>query len=208
MTLLQVNLLNRKESIFRNDFFSVVAQKREEIENSVFLVLGAAGSIGSNFIKKIVELGCSQLILVDQNENDLTNLLRNLRTAHVGKKLELKIIVGSIGDYLVQFQILNKSHFTHVANFAAAKHVRAERNIFDALRMLQVNCLYWNDLINIFKRKSEITSIFSVSTDKAADPINIMGASKRIMESILLDNNRINNPYYTSTTIFANVLML
>jgi FlaA1/EpsC-like NDP-sugar epimerase len=166
-------------------------------DKSNILVLGAAGSIGENAVKELLKLGLTSLTLIDSNENALVDLLRSIRSAPQTNHTQLKISSLSITGMNFISWLENQERFDYIFNFAAAKHVRAERDLFSIIEMFDINFL-WLD-----RAKYELQrhgSFFSVSTDKAASPTSFMGLSKMLMEQVMFQNLT-----GSRTTRFANV---
>ncbi|MCF8360757.1 MAG: polysaccharide biosynthesis protein [Prolixibacteraceae bacterium] len=166
------------------------------------LVIGGAGTIGSSYIKAILQFKIAKLIVVDINENGLTELVRDLRSSP-GYNIPEEFIPYPVnfGDRV--FEKIFKKHgpFEIVANFAAHKHVRSEKDIFSIEAMIENNVLRARKLLDLLL-KYPPKHFFCVSTDKAANPVNIMGASKKLMEeTIMAYSDRL--PIKTAR--FANV---
>ena len=186
---------------FKNDIDSFSNELQDNIKSFSVLVIGGAGTIGSNYLKEILVFKPKRIVVVDINENGLTELTRDLRSS------DLMDYDPEYTSYPVNLlsstfdKIFFKHHFDVVANFSAHKHVRSEKdnisiealiknNVYGAIKLLK--------LCDINKPKY----FFSVSTDKAANPVNIMGASKAIMEKLILSKQK---EYRVSTARFANV---
>lgn len=166
------------------------------------LVIGGAGSIGSSFIKAILGFGPSSLVVVDYNENSLTELTRELRST---KNLYLpKDYVSYPMDYassVFEKMFKERKGFDIVANFSAHKHVRSEKDIFSVEALLRNNLFHAKKLLELLSEYPP-QEYFCVSTDKAANPVNIMGASKRIMEDLIFSYS---DRLPVKTARFANV---
>ena len=150
------------------------------------LVIGGAGSIGSSYIKAILKFNIKKLVVVDINENGLTELVRDLRSSE-GYNIPEDFVTYPInfGDRV--FEKLFKQHgpFEIVANFAAHKHVRSEKDVFSIEAMIENNVLRARKLLDLLLEFPP-EHFFCVSTDKAANPVNIMGASKKLMEELIM----------------------
>ena len=195
------NILGRNFGIFDNDLELLNDQLADAISGKNFLVIGGAGSIGSAVSIEIFKYKPNKLHIVDINENNLTELVRNIRSS-------LGYIVGDFSTYAIdcgshEFErfINEKGPYNYVLNLSALKHVRSEKDSFTLSRMIDVNIINTVKSLKFFD-KDELIKYFSVSTDKANNPINMMGASKRIMELVLLDSNY---DFNISTARFANV---
>ena len=167
------------------------------------LVIGGAGSIGSSFIKSILRYKPARLFVVDINENGLTELTRTLRS-DLSIEMPAEYITYPLNfNDPIFYKILAKSgSFEIVANFAAHKHVRSEKDIFSIEAMVQNNVIHAEKLLEVLSAKSNIEHFFAVSTDKAANPVSIMGASKKLMEDVLMSYSSL---LPITTARFANV---
>lgn len=197
-----MKFLQRSESLFLNDINNHKNQLFSEIENKKILVIGGAGTIGNSFIKALLKFRPANLVVVDINENGLTELVRDLRSTNN------QYIPKSFYTYPFSFDSpifikLIKSHgqFDIVANFAAHKHVRSEKDIFSIHALLDNNLVKAKNLLDLLVEFPP-KHFFCVSTDKAANPVNIMGASKKMMEDLILSYS---NYFKISTARFANV---
>ena len=194
-------ILGRNFGIFDRDYNRLYDQLSSEIFGKDFLVIGGAGSIGSAVSFEIFKHNPRKLHVVDINENNLTELVRNIRSS-------LGYIDGDFSTYAIdcgsqQFKkfINEKGPYNYVLNLSALKHVRSEKDPYTLSRMIDVNIINIINSLKLFDH-NELIKYFSVSTDKATNPINMMGASKRIMELILLGTNYNFN---ISSARFANV---
>lgn len=185
----------QKDLLEYNDFLTSSIYKKKA------LIIGGAGSIGSHYIKEILKFKPSHLTVVDINENGLTELTRDLRSSTL---LNYK---PSYTTYPVNLltDTFDKIFFSEswdiVANFSAHKHVRSEKDIISVEALIKNNVFGAIKLLNLCDKKPP-NYFFSVSTDKAANPVNIMGASKTLMEKIILSKK---NKFRVSTARFANV---
>ncbi|MDA9323417.1 polysaccharide biosynthesis protein [Flavobacteriaceae bacterium] len=173
----------------------------EEINDKKILVIGGAGTIGSSYIKQILKFKPSKITVVDINENGLTELTRDLRSSNLldYKPEYITYPVNLLSDTFDK--IFNSDRWQVVANFSAHKHVRSEKDKISVEALIKNNVYGAIKLLNL----SELNSpnyFFSVSTDKAANPVNIMGASKSLMEKLILSKK---NNFRVSTARFANV---
>lgn len=192
----------RPESMFEKDIQANMDTLRKKIDGRKVLVIGGAGSIGSSFIKTILRYTPKSLVVVDINENALAELTRDLRA---NPKLEVpEDYVTYPMDYssdVFEKMFRKRGGFDIVANFSAHKHVRSEKDIYS------VEALLKNNLFNAKRFLDLLTEyppehFFCVSTDKAANPVNIMGASKRIMEDLIF---AYSEQFPVTTARFANV---
>ena len=174
-----------------------------DLNNSSILVLGAAGSIGSVFTKRISNYKFKKLILLDKNENDLTELNRDLILEFgLNKIKKMRFICSDITVFNIN-NMIKQNSITHLLNFSALKHVRSEEEIDSVKYMLLTN----SDSFFNFKRneKSSLRKIFSVSTDKSVYPSSILGISKFLMEQKLAKIKLLKKKVFVSTARFANV---
>ena len=186
---LKIDLDNNKSSLLKR------------IKDKNIIVIGGAGSIGFSYIKNILEYKPSKITIVDINENGLTELTRDLRSSNLldYKPEYITYPVNLLSDTFDK--IFNSESWDNVANFSAHKHVRSEKD------GISVEALIKNNVFGIIKllelcEKNPPKYFFSVSTDKAANPVNIMGASKSLMEKLILSKK---NNFRVSTARFANV---
>ena len=192
----------RNQSMFLVDIENNREQLSKKIKDKSVLVIGGAGSIGSSFIKAILPFSPASLVVVDINENGLAELTRDLRSTkglYVPKDYIPYPMNFASGVFEKMFR--NRGGFDIVANFSAHKHVRSEKDIYSIEALLQNNVLQAKKLLDLL---SELPpeEYFCVSTDKAANPVNIMGASKRIMEDVIF---AYSDKFPVKTARFANV---
>ena len=201
MTPLMAQILNRRHSLFQRDLASRKKEVREAISGARLLVLGAAGSIGGAFVKAVLPFQPGALHLVDPSENNLVELVRDLRSSDLQPPSDFQTYAIGMGSRPFERFMETTKRFDFVVNFAAMKHVRSERDPFSLMRMVETNLLALRDLTEIlFKQPPQ--HLFSVSSDKAVNPENAMGASKAFMEAILWSYA---DPIPASTARFANV---
>lgn len=192
---------HRKESMFKVDVDSHKNELEYLIADKKILVIGGAGSIGSSFIKAILPFKPSELVVVDTNENALTELTRDLRS---GAAYVPRIYLSYPMDYSsVTFSRMFRDHhgFDIVGNFSAHKHVRSEKDIYSVEALLRNNVINAKGLLDLLTEYPPHV-YFCVSTDKAANPVNIMGASKRLMEDLIFSYS---DCFPVKTARFANV---
>ena len=172
-----------------------------KINNSNILVIGGAGTIGSSYIKQILKYKPSKITVVDINENGLTELTRDLRSSNLldYKPEYITYPVNLLSDTFDK--IFNSCNWGVVANFSAHKHVRSEKDKISVEALIKNNVYGAINLLNLCEQNPP-KYFFSVSTDKAANPVNIMGASKSLMEKLILSKK---NNFRVSTARFANV---
>lgn len=192
----------RSKSMFLDD----IEKNREELSNKIegkrVLVIGGAGSIGSSFIKAILPFKPRTLVVVDINENALAELTRDLRST------KGMFVPEDYVPYPMDFasntfrkMFLARGGFEIVANFSAHKHVRSEKDIYSIEALIRNNVLNAKKLLDLLEEYPP-EEYFCVSTDKAANPVNIMGASKRIMEDVIFSYS---DQFPVKTARFANV---
>lgn len=196
------NVTGREESFFVHDLEAHSAQIRSEIAGKKVCVIGGAGSIGSAYIKELVKFGPASLTVIDLSENGLAELTRDLRsTAGLTMPEEYRTYALSFADPIFARIFREEKGFDIVANFSAHKHVRSEKDKYAVQALLENNDIKaagLMDLLSEFPPKH----FFCVSTDKAANPVNVMGASKRIMEDIIM---AYKDRFKVTTARFANV---
>jgi len=196
-----LNLIGRSKPLFIDDILKCSNDLEKIVSSSSFLVIGGAGSIGQAVTKEIFNRNPIKLHVVDINENNLTELVRDIRSSFGYIKGDFKTFALDIGSIEYDAFIKSDGKYDYVLNLSALKHVRSEEDPFTLMRMIDVNIFNTDKTI---KQSIEngVKKYFCVSTDKAANPINIMGASKRIMEMFLMRRSLDIN---ISTARFANV---
>lgn len=197
-----LNYLNRKESLFSTDLLANNSILSGNIEGKNLIVIGGAGTIGSSFIKAALRFKPSKLVVIDINENGLTELVRDLRSID-GQFLPEEFFTYPLSFDSPAFRklFIARGPFDIVANFAAHKHVRSEKDIFSIEALLENNLVKAKGLLDLLVQYPP-KHFFCVSTDKAANPVNIMGASKKLMEELILTYGE---KFKVSTARFANV---
>ena len=174
---------------------------KSQIFDKVVLIIGGAGTIGSSYIKQILKFKPSKITVVDFNENGLTELTRDLRSSNLldYNPEYITYPVNLLSDTFDK--IFNSDRWQVVANFSAHKHVRSEKDKISVEALIKNNVFGAIKLLNLCEQNPP-KYFFSVSTDKAANPVNIMGASKSLMEKLILSKK---NNFRVSTARFANV---
>ena len=192
----------RHQSMFRADIEANRETLAREIKDKRICVIGGAGSIGSSFIKALLPFEPQSVVVVDLNENGLAELVRDIRsTEGLFVPDEFRCYTLNFADPIFS-RIFREEHgFDIVANFSAHKHVRSEKDKFSVQALIENNDIKAKKLMDLL---CEIPPkhFFCVSTDKAANPVNIMGASKRIMEDLVM---AYNDKFKVTTARFANV---
>ncbi len=196
-----LNILGRKKALFTSDIASYSDEIDYIVSNSSFLILGGAGSIGQAVAKEIFKRNPKKLHVVDISENNLVELVRDIRSSFGYINGDFKTFALDIGSDIYNSFIQSDGKFDFVLNLSALKHVRSEKDPFTLMRMIDVNILNTEKTIQQSIQKGT-RKYFAVSTDKAANPVNLMGASKRIMEKYLFSKSESIN---ISTARFANV---
>lgn len=196
------NVIQRADSMFVKDIKANQNELFRKIKGKKVLVIGGAGSIGSSFIKAVLSFEPGALVVVDTNENALAELTRDLRSTK-GMYVPKDYIPYPMDFSSLTFEKMfrNRAGFDIVANFSAHKHVRSEKDIYSVEALLQNNVLHAKGLLDLLADYPP-QDYFCVSTDKAANPVNIMGASKRIMEDVIFSYS---DRFPVKTARFANV---
>ena len=192
----------RPESMFMGDIEANAEKLTQEIKGKKVCVIGGAGSIGSSFIKAVLRFEPASVVVVDLNENGLAELVRDVRSTNgLYVPDEFRCYTLNFADPIFERIFREEKGFDIVANFSAHKHVRSEKDRYSVQALIENNDIKAKklmDLLTVYPPKH----FFCVSTDKAANPVNIMGASKRIMEDLVMAYNK----YFKVTTArFANV---
>lgn len=196
-----LNLIGRNQELFDIDIKTWNTQLCDMVESSKFLVLGGAGSIGQAVVKEIFKRNPQKLHVVDISENNLTELVRDIRSSFGYIKGDFQTFALDIGSREYDAYIQSYGDFDYVLNLSALKHVRSEKDPFTLMRMIEVNILNTEKTIKQ-SIENNVKKYFCVSTDKAANPVNMMGGSKRIMEMFLMRQSQFID---ISTARFANV---
>ena len=192
----------RSESMFKADIEANKEQLTQEIEGKSVCVIGGAGSIGSSFIKAVLRFRPGKLVVVDLNENGLAELTRDIRsTDGLFVPQDYRAYTLNFADPIFTRIYREEKGFDIVANFSAHKHVRSEKDRYSVQALIENNDIKAKKLMDLLCEFPP-RHFFCVSTDKAANPVNIMGASKRIMEDLVM---AYNNRFKVTTARFANV---
>ena len=195
----------RNKNTFKISFDSTIKNHNKhfekEVNKSSQLIIGGAGTIGSNYIKQILHFKPSKIVIVDTNENGLTELTRDLRSSNL-LDYNPEYITYPVNLLSETFdKIFWSDDFDLIANFSAHKHVRSEKDKISVEALIKNNVFGAIKLLELCSKRPP-KHFFSVSTDKAANPVNIMGASKSLMEKLILSKQ---DEFRVSTARFANV---
>ena len=196
-----LNLIGRNELLFNNDISANETELKNIVSTSRFLVIGGAGSIGQAVTKEIFKRNPQKLHVVDISENNMVELVRDIRSSFGYIDGDFQTFALDIGSIEYDAFIADDGKYDYVLNLSALKHVRSEKDPFTLMRMINVNVFNTDKTIQQSIDKG-VKKYFCVSTDKAANPVNMMGASKRIMEMFLMRKSKQIN---ISTARFANV---
>ena len=198
-----IKYLENKLVSSKNRFTLSKIQKREinsKLNGSNILVIGAAGSIGSEFCLELLKKKFEKIFMLDKDENELTELNRKINLSNFKKINQLEYICSDAVNFPFQ-QFVKIKNINHIFNFSALKHVRSEENIFSMQYMFDVNSIYF--LNKKFPRN--LKSIFSISTDKVNKPQSMLGISKKLMENVLAEIKSKNQKIHVSSVRFTNV---
>jgi FlaA1/EpsC-like NDP-sugar epimerase len=180
----------REESLFETDMVATQDRMRDSIEGCRILVVGGAGSIGSSTVMQLVKHGPAALHIIDQNENSLVELVRQLRSRPFDWAVDdFKTLPLDYGSTPTRYFIHSVRPYDLVLNFAALKHVRSEKDPFSTLQMFETNLIKQANLMAWLAEAGFKGRLFTVSTDKAANPSSVMGATKRLMEHVLFNSS-------------------
>jgi FlaA1/EpsC-like NDP-sugar epimerase len=196
-----LNLIGRNQPLFTQDIGSHEKELNEVVSSSRFLVIGGAGSIGQAVTKEVFKRNPKKLHVVDISENNMVELVRDIRSSFGYIDGDFQTVALDIGSIEYDAFIEADGAYDYVLNLSALKHVRSEKDPYTLMRMIQVNVFNTDKTIQQSIKKG-VKKYFCVSTDKAANPVNMMGASKRIMEMFLM---RRSTDIEISTARFANV---
>ena len=196
-----LQIIGRENKLLHTDISAHETEISEIVSSNKFLVLGGAGSIGQAVVKEIFKRNPLKLHVVDISENNLVELVRDIRSSYGYIDGEFRTFALDIGSIEYDAFIEADGDFDYVLNLSALKHVRSEKDHFTLMRMIDVNIF---NTVKTIQQAADggAKKYFCVSTDKAANPVNMMGASKRIMELFLM---RMGKKIPISTARFANV---
>ena len=201
-SFIKKHIIKREDSFFKNDIETHKNHLTDRIQDTSVLVIGGAGTIGSSFIKALLKFKPKKLVVVDTNENGLTELTRTLRSEAQQYIPDTFLTYPmNFGDPVFEKMFLKQGPFDIVANFAAHKHVRSEKDNFSIEAMIDNNVFKAKKFLDLLV-KHKPKHFFCVSTDKAANPVNVMGASKKLMEEVIMSYS---DSLKITTARFANV---
>jgi FlaA1/EpsC-like NDP-sugar epimerase len=196
-----LELIGRNQELFSNDFSVLEKDLLKEITSSRFLIIGGAGSIGQAVSKEIFKRDPQSLHIVDISENNMVELVRDIRSTEGYGSGDFKTFAVDCGSVEFEALMAREGPYDYVFNLSALKHVRSESDPYTLMRMIMVNVFNTIKTLRL-ANKMGAKKYFCVSTDKAANPVNMMGASKRIMEMFLM---RESLDQKISMARFANV---
>jgi len=195
------SLIARDNELFASDIASKRNLLKKLVGESRFLVIGGSGSIGQSVTKEIFKRDPKALHIVDISENNMVELVRDIRSSEGYSSGEFKTFAIDCGSLEFDALINSEGPYDYVFNLSALKHVRSEKDPYTLMRMIMVNVFNTVKTLRL-ANKMGAKKYFCVSTDKAANPVNMMGASKRIMEMFLMRESLNQN---ISMARFANV---
>lgn len=180
----ELAILGRRSSLFQHDLTRYEKELSDIVPKSKFLVIGGGGSIGQAVTKELYKRAARTLHVVDLNENYLVELVRDIRSSFCNLVEDFDTFAVDCGQPYFE-KLMHKGEYDYVLNLSAMKHVRSENSAFSMYRMFQTNVL---NAINTYEwaKESGVSKYFCVSSDKAANPVNYMGATKRAMELCLM----------------------
>ena len=181
-----LSLIGRESELFEQDIEKNKLVLKSIVENSSFLVIGGSGSIGQAVTREIFKRDPKLLHVVDISENNMVELVRDLRSTVGYGSGEFKTFALDCGSLEFSALMLNGTPYDYIFNLSALKHVRSEKDPFTLMRMVMVNIFNTIKTVRL-ARDNGAKKYFCVSTDKAANPVNMMGGSKRIMELFLIE---------------------
>jgi len=196
-----LGILGRKTLLFQGDVSSALNETKAKVAGASFLIIGGAGSIGQQVARQIFALGPRRLHVIDLSENNLVELVRDLRSSIGYISGDFKTLALDVGSTECEAFLREQAPYDYVLNLSAMKHVRSEKDPYSLMRMIRVNILNTESTL-AYAIQAKSRKYFAVSSDKAVNPANAMGATKRVMELCLL---RASRDIQVSTARFANV---
>ena len=196
-----LKIIGREKALFSSDTKLLSKELGEITQSSRFLIIGGAGSIGQAVVKEIFKRDPKLLHVVDMSENNMVELVRDIRSTQGYGNGEFKTFALDCGSLEFEALVENEGPYDYIFNLSALKHVRSEKDSYTLMRMIMVNVFNTIKTLRM-AREMGAKKYFCVSTDKAANPVNMMGASKRIMEMFLMRESLTQG---ISMARFANV---
>ncbi len=200
-----LQLIGRHESLFLEDLAANGPPMNDLVRESSFLVVGGAGSIGSAVVRELFQRNPRKLHVIDVSENNLAEMVRHIRSSVGYNDTDFHAycfdVLGAEFDSFAHNSLKQSAGYDYVLNFSALKHVRSEKDPYTLMRLIDVNIFLTKKLLE-YSKQCGAKKFFCVSTDKAANPVNMMGGSKRIMEMFLIGDA---SATAVSTARFANV---
>jgi nucleoside-diphosphate-sugar epimerase len=181
-------IINREETFFSNDMKKFNEKIRKQLCEAKVLIIGAAGSIGQAVTKEILSRNPKAVHAIDISENNLVELVRFIRSSVGYVDCDFRTFAIDCASLEFDFLCDSEGPYDYILNFSALKHVRSEKDPYTLMRMIEVNILNSLKLLDIAKSHNS-KNLFCISTDKASNPVNMMGASKRIMEKFLINKS-------------------
>jgi FlaA1/EpsC-like NDP-sugar epimerase len=202
---LEAVVVHRPHSLFSKDVAGAEHAIKARLGGARILVVGGGGSIGSITTRLLLSFGAATVHVVDQNENYLAELVRDLRGSPEGvPDLDLRMLPLDYGSPVMKRFLAESPPYDVVLNFAAMKHVRSEKDVYSLLQIVDTNLVRHARFLNWLADHGHGRAYFAVSTDKAANPTSLMGASKRLMEDLVFARSATPGGVTTSAR-FANV---
>lgn len=196
-----LSLVGRQQDLLTADLVEHEKELDEAVRAGRFLVIGGAGSIGQAVVKELFARGPRSLHVVDLSENNLVELVRDIRSSFGYMDGDFRTFAVDAGSPIFESLFHSMGPYDYVLNLSALKHVRSEKDPFTLMRMIEVNVLNVDECLRMASAAG-VAKYFAVSSDKAANPANMMGASKRVMEMVLVASEA---DLPISTARFANV---
>ena len=196
-----LSLIGRSDFLFSKDILINEKTLRTKIQHSRFLIIGGSGSIGQAVAREVFRRDPKTLHIVDISENNMVELVRDIRSSVGYGSGDFRTFAIDCGSIEFEALVASEGPYDYVFNLSALKHVRSEKDPYTLMRMIMVNIFNTIKILRLTKDMGA-KNYFCVSTDKAANPVNMMGASKRIMEMFLMRESLTQN---ISMARFANV---
>ncbi|MDA7656716.1 UDP-N-acetylglucosamine 4,6-dehydratase [bacterium] len=194
-------IIGRTQALFNNDILSCEEELRQKVSDARILVIGGAGTIGQAVVREFFKRDPASLHVVDVSENNLVELVRDIRSTLGYGSGDFQTVPVDVGSRYFDAFVESQESYDIICNLSALKHVRSEKDPYTLMRMLEVNVFNTVKTARLAARMGA-RKYFAVSTDKAANPVNLMGGSKRIMEKFLM---RESLDVTVSMARFANV---